>query len=318
MKVIAFVGYPLSGKSTAAQVAREIGIPVIVMGDIVREEAARRGLELTDENLGRIASELREKEGMDAIARRCIPKIREEAKKSGVVVVDGIRGIAEIERFKKAFGDDFILIAIESPLEVRFERARVRKRSDDVEKLEDLEERDRREEKWGMREAMEIADFTVENTGDYEDFVDKIRQILLKLTRNVEVEIETEVHPTESEEKVVNAVRNLFPDAEVKIENGKLRGRARNLEGFRDLLRKQRILDTARGELMKGRSGNEVTIYLNKQTATVSRINFCDPDAVLSPLKVTFRLNNVPFQRFLDYIAPETRDGRPVKELEKL
>ncbi len=318
MKVIAFVGYPLSGKSTAARVAREIGIPVVVMGDIVREEAARRGLELTDENLGRIASELREKEGMDAIARRCIPKIREEARKSGVVVVDGIRGIAEIERFKRTFGDDFVLIAIESPLEVRFERARVRKRSDDVEKLEDLEERDRREEKWGMKEAMEIADFTIENTGDYEDFVDKIRQILLKLTRNVEVEIETEIHPTESEEKVVNAVKNLFPDAEVKIENGKLIGRSRNLERFRELLRKQRILDTARSELLKGRSGNEVTVYLNKQTATVSRVNFCEPDAVLSPLKVTFRLNNIPFQRFLDYIAPETKDGRPVKELEKL
>ncbi len=318
MKVIAFVGYPLSGKSTAAQVAREMGIPVVVMGDIVREEAARRGLELTDENLGKVASELREKEGMDAIARRCIPKIREEARKSGIVVVDGIRGIAEIERFKKAFGDDFILIAIESPLEVRFERAKMRKRSDDVEKLEDLEERDRREERWGMREAMEIADFTVENTGDYEDFVDKIRQILLKLTRNVEVEIETEVHPTESEEKVVNAIRNLFPDAEITIENGRLRGKARNIERFRELLRRQRILDTARGEFMKGRSGNEVTVYLNKQTATVSRINFCEPDAVLSPLKITFRLNNIPFQRFLDYIAPETRDGRPVKELEKL
>ncbi len=318
MKVIAFVGYPLSGKSTAAQVAREMGIPVVVMGDIVRGEAARRGLELTDENLGKVASELREKEGMDAIARRCIPKIREEARKSGIVVVDGIRGIAEIERFKKAFGDDFILIAIESPLEVRFERAKMRKRSDDVEKLEDLEERDRREERWGMREAMEIADFTVENTGDYEDFVDKIRQILLKLTRNVEVEIETEVHPTESEEKVVNAIRNLFPDAEITIENGRLRGKARNIERFRELLRRQRILDTARGEFMKGRSGNEVTVYLNKQTATVSRINFCEPDAVLSPLKITFRLNNIPFQRFLDYIAPETRDGRPVKELEKL
>lgn len=318
MKVIAFVGYPLSGKSTAAQVAREMGIPVVVMGDIVREEAARRGLELTDENLGKVASELREKEGMDAIARRCIPKIREEARKSGIVVVDGIRGIAEIEKFKKAFGDDFILIAIESPLEVRFERAKMRKRSDDVEKLKDLEERDRREERWGMREAMEIADFTVENTGDYEDFVDKIRQILLKLTRNVEVEIETEVHPTESEEKVVNAIRNLFPDAEITIENGRLRGKARNIERFRELLRRQRILDTARGEFMKGRSGNEVTVYLNKQTATVSRINFCEPDAVLSPLKITFRLNNIPFQRFLDYIAPETRDGRPVKELEKL
>jgi len=319
MKVIAFVGYPLSGKSTASQVARELGLAVVVMGDVVREEALRRGLELTDENLGKIARELREKEGMDAIAKRCIPKIRELLKEHGVVVVDGIRGVAEIERFKRAFGDDFILIAIESPLELRFERAKLRKRTDDVSSIEDLKERDRREESWGLKEAMEMADFTVENTGSYEDFVEKIRQILIKLARNVEIEIRTKVHPTEREEKVVKAIKNIFPDAEIQIrEDGEVYGRAYSLERFRELLRRQRILDTARSEILKRRDGNEITLYLNKQTATVSRINFCDEDAVLSPIKVTFRLNNIPFSRFLDYIAPETKDGRPVKEIERL
>lgn len=319
MKVIAFVGYPLSGKSTASQVARELGLQVVVMGDAVREEALRRGLELKDENLGKIATELREKEGMDAVAKRCIPKIRELLMEHGVVVVDGIRGVAEIERFKKAFGDDFILIAIESPPEVRFERAKLRKRSDDVSSLEELRERDRREESWGLKEAMEMADFTVENTGSYEDFVDKVKQILVKLAKNVEIEIKTKVHPTESEEKVVKAIRNIFPDAEIDVqENGEVYARAYSLDKFRELLRRQRILDTARSEILKGREGNEITIYLNKQTATVSRINFCDEDAVLSPIKVTFRLNNVPFSRFLDYIAPETKDGRPVKEIDRL
>uniref|UniRef100_A0A7C3RLP8 Multifunctional fusion protein n=1 Tax=Archaeoglobus fulgidus TaxID=2234 RepID=A0A7C3RLP8_ARCFL len=319
MKVIAFVGYPLSGKSTASQVARELGLQVVVMGDAVREEALRRDLELKDENLGKIATELREKEGMDAVAKRCIPKIRELLMEHGVVVVDGIRGVAEIERFKKAFGDDFILIAIESPPEVRFERAKLRKRSDDVSSLEELRERDRREESWGLKEAMEMADFTVENTGSYEDFVDKVKQILVKLAKNVEIEIKTKVHPTESEEKVVKAIRNIFPDAEIDVqENGEVYARAYSLDKFRELLRRQRILDTARSEILKGREGNEITIYLNKQTATVSRINFCDEDAVLSPIKVTFRLNNVPFSRFLDYIAPETKDGRPVKEIDRL
>lgn len=318
MKVIAFVGYPLSGKSTAAKVAKELGIPVVVMGDVVREEAVRRGVRLTDENLGKIASELRRKDGMDAIAKRCIPKIRDMAKDSGVVVVDGIRGMAEVERFKKAFGEDFVLIAIECPAEIRFERAKMRKRSDDVESIEDLIERDRREESWGLKDAMEAANFTIENTGDYSDFIETVRQILLKLARNVEIEIETDIYPTESEEKVIKAIKNIFPDAEISISNDKVMARAKSLERFRELLRKQRILDTARTEILRGKKGSEVVVYLNKQTATVSRINFCDADAILSPLKVTFRLNNVSFQRFLDYIAPETKDGRPVKELERL
>ena len=50
MKIIAFVGAPASGKTEAANVARELGIPVISMGDVIREELRRRGLPLTDEN----------------------------------------------------------------------------------------------------------------------------------------------------------------------------------------------------------------------------------------------------------------------------
>jgi len=318
MKIIAFVGLPLSGKSTAAKVAEELGIPVVVMGDIVREEVKRRGLELTDENAGKVATELREKEGMDAIAKRCIPIIREKAKEKGIVVVDGIRGIAEVERFKKEFGDDFILINIESPIEMRFERALKRKRDDDIKTIEELKKRDERELSWNMGEAIKVANFTIENTSDIQTFIDKIRDLLNQLAKQVEVEITTDVHPTEDEEKVIEAIRNIFPDAEIKIEDGKLIAIARDLSRLRDLLRKQRILDTARSELIRNRRGNEITVYLNKQTATVSRINFTDEDVIPSPLKVTFRIYGVPVERFIDYLAPETRDGKPIKELETL
>lgn len=318
MKIIAFIGFPLSGKSTATKVAKELGIPVIVMGDVVRNEAQKRGLELSDENLGRVANELRQKDGMDAIAKRCIPLIRESVKEKGVVVVDGVRGIAEVERFKKEFGEDFILIYIDAPLELRYKRALERGRSDDISSIEELKARDERELSWGMGEAIKIANFTIENTDDLKSFKEKIKDLLNQLARFVEVEIETIVHPTENEEKVVNAVKNLFPNAEIKIENGKLYAKTTDLSKFRELLRRQRILDTARTELVKGKLNNEIIVYLNKQTATVSRINFCEENVILSPLKVTFRLYNVPFGRFLDYIAPQTKDGRPIEEIEVL
>lgn len=318
MKIIAFIGFPLSGKSTATKVAKELDIPVVVMGDVVRSEAAKRGLKLTDENLGKVANELRQKEGMDAIAKRCIPVIRQTAKDKGVVIVDGIRGIAEVERFKKEFGEDFILIYIDAPLELRYKRALERQRSDDIKSIEELKERDERELSWGMGEAIKIANFAIENTDDIKSFKEKIKDLLSQLARYVEVEIETTIHPTENEEKVVNAVRNLFPDAEIKIENGKLYARTTDLNKFRELLRRQKILDTARTELVKGKQNGEVIVYLNKQTATISRVNFCEEDAILSPLKITFRLYNVLFGRFLDYVAPQTKDGKPIEEIEVL
>ena len=94
MKLIAFVGMPASGKSEAANIARRLDIPVISMGDIVREETARRNLPPTDENIGGTGTRLRMEEGMDAIARRCVPKIRSIS--SPVVVIDEPRIIEEI------------------------------------------------------------------------------------------------------------------------------------------------------------------------------------------------------------------------------
>jgi predicted RNA binding protein with dsRBD fold (UPF0201 family)/cytidylate kinase len=317
MKLIAFVGYPLSGKSTASKIARDLGIPVVVMGDVIREEVRRRGLELNDENAGKIANELREKEGMDAIAKRCIPKIRDL--RSRVVVVDGIRGIAEVERFKREFGDDFFLIGILSSPQKRFERAKKRGREDEVSSLQELKARDLREESWGLKEALEESDILIENESDLGSFEEKIKDLLKEFMKVVEVEIRTTIHPTEDEEKVKRAVLNFFPDAEIVIRNGdfkELVAKAKDLSHFRELLRRQRILDTTRQEMIKNVFGNEITIFLNKQAATVSRINLSDEDAVLSPLKVTFRVYGIEIQRLIDYLAPQTKDGKPLKEIE--
>ncbi len=176
MKLIAFVGMPASGKSEASDIAKKLGITVVNMGDVVREETARRGLPPTDENIGGTGTALRQEEGMDVIAKKCVPKIR--VIKSPVVVIDGTRNINEIEYFKKEFGNDFRLIAIHTPFEIRFERVRKRSRSDDMNSIEELKRRDEREKSWGLDKAIEIADITIENTGTIEKFRHKIEHLL--------------------------------------------------------------------------------------------------------------------------------------------
>ncbi|KAA0004479.1 MAG: hypothetical protein FE043_00590 [Thermoplasmata archaeon] len=77
MKVVAFTGLPGSGKTEAVGVAEEAGFDIVRMGDEVRAEVKRRGMPLNDRNLGAVANEMREKEGMDIWARRCLAKLKE-------------------------------------------------------------------------------------------------------------------------------------------------------------------------------------------------------------------------------------------------
>lgn len=179
MKIIAFVGMPASGKSEASNIARSLNIPVVNMGDVVREETARCGLPPTDENIGGTGTRLRREEGMDAIAKRCVPKV--QTLDSPVVVIDGTRNIEEVNYFKKQFGDDFKLVAINAPFDVRFERVKKRARSDDMCNAEELKRRDEREKGWGLHKAIEIADITITNANSLKKFHEQVKNLLRNL-----------------------------------------------------------------------------------------------------------------------------------------
>ena len=178
MRVIGIVGLPGSGKSEAAAVAEDEGIPVVTMGDVIRQECRDRGLDPAVHH-GEIAGKLREESGPGAIAERSLPVIEDRLAGAETVVVDGIRSGTEVDRFQEAFGEDFRLVRVEAPFETRAERLDLRGR-DAVsgEDGESLEERDRRELEFGMGEAMERADLTVENTGTLAEFRERVRDLL--------------------------------------------------------------------------------------------------------------------------------------------
>nr|WP_319538399.1 dephospho-CoA kinase [uncultured Methanospirillum sp.] len=175
MKVIGIVGMPGSGKGEFSAVSAELGIPVVVMGDVIREEVKKEGLPPVDANMGVVARRLREQYGMAAIAHVCIPVI--ESQNSPMVLIDGIRGDAEVREFAEHF-PDFILIAIDSSLETRFERLKVRGRSDDLNDISELSSRDERESSFGLREAMNLATMRVENTGTLTEYQKTVRSTL--------------------------------------------------------------------------------------------------------------------------------------------
>jgi len=180
MKIIAFTGMPASGKSEAVQLAKDKGIPVIRMGDMVWEETKQQGKPLDDKNVGDVAHSMREKHGMDIWAKRTVEKIR-SLKKSSLLVIDGVRNMEEIEYFKKELGMDFLAIAIDAPDELRRKRAILRGRTDDSKNPKDLEERDKREIRWGLQKVIANADIVISNKGSLEDFKKQVLTVFKKL-----------------------------------------------------------------------------------------------------------------------------------------
>jgi len=158
--VVGIVGMPGAGKGTVRETLQKMGYPVVVMGDEIREEAKRRKLKPTPENLGKVMLRLREKEGPAAVAKRCIPKM--EKAKGEVVVVEGIRSLHEVDEFKKHF-PNFTLIAIHTSPETRFRRLFQRKRSDDPKGWETFMERDSRELSVGIGAAIATANHMIVN-----------------------------------------------------------------------------------------------------------------------------------------------------------
>jgi dephospho-CoA kinase len=177
MKVLGTVGLPGSGKGEAATVAREAGVPVVTMGDVIREARRARGLD-PDEHHGAVATALREEEGEAAIAERSLPRIEAALEDADTVLVDGLRSPAEVDRFEAAFGDAFVLVSVEAPFETRASRLADRGRDASDADREALRERERRELGFGMGEVMDRADVTVENTGSLAAFHDRIRDLL--------------------------------------------------------------------------------------------------------------------------------------------
>ncbi|MBE0512452.1 flagellar hook-basal body complex protein FliE [Candidatus Bathyarchaeota archaeon] len=172
--VLGVAGMPGAGKGTVREVIQKMGYPVVVMGDEIREEAKRRNLKPTPENLGMIMLKLREEEGPAAVAKRCIPKMEKVKEK---VVVEGIRSLHEVDEFKKHF-PNFTLVAIHASPETRFRRLFQRKRSDDPKGWETFMERDLRELSVGIGAAIATADQMIVNEGSKAQLKRKTREVL--------------------------------------------------------------------------------------------------------------------------------------------
>lgn len=172
--VLVIVGMPGAGKSLASGVAKGMGMPIFVSGDIIRAEARRRALKPSKENLGRLMLALRKKEGMGAVAKRLVPIL--DLRKDPYVVYEGARNVEELDELRNRYR--IVIVAIHASQQSRFERLLKRKRSDRPRNWKDFSERDQRELKVGVGKVIALADRMVENEDTKEDLKRRMKRVL--------------------------------------------------------------------------------------------------------------------------------------------
>ncbi len=176
--VVGLAGMPGSGKSLVVETALELGYAIVVMGDVVREETVKLGLDLTPQNVGKVMLQLRADGGVAVVAQKCIPKIEQQA--GGKVLVDGLRSLDEVDVFKTHFAK-FSLVAVYASPETRFNRLFNRRRSDDPGGWEVFRERDIRELNVGLGNVIAMAEQMIVNDNSVEEIKPKVVESLRRI-----------------------------------------------------------------------------------------------------------------------------------------
>lgn len=177
--IIGITGAFGSGKSTASSFLSKKGFQDIALSSFLEEEAHRRGIaHITRKILQDIGNEWRNLYGKGILAQKAL-----EAVGNGqAVVIDGIRNVGEVEVLRKH--DTFLLLAIVSDREKRFERLKGLKRREDLtwDVFTQLDYRDLgiEQEKKGLQVAscIALADRFIENNGTTEDFIKRLERFV--------------------------------------------------------------------------------------------------------------------------------------------
>ena len=162
--IVALTGMPGAGKTTVAKYLHHTGIPLLVMGDVIREAAENQGLTPTSDNLSNLMIKLRRKNGPGAVAHLIVNKInimRKEDDKFNVVIVDGIRSMAEVVVLKEI--GNVKLLAIHGSTLTRYTHVKERQRSDVPSNIVEFDKRDKTEMDVGISNAIALADETISN-----------------------------------------------------------------------------------------------------------------------------------------------------------
>jgi len=183
--IIGITGTLGAGKDEAAKFFMKQGFCYHSCSDIIRTECKKKGIPLDRDNLIKRGNYLREKYGSDILAKIIIERRIASNEKDTLVV--SIRNPGEVEELRKQ--KDFVMIAIDAPIDIRYTRIKSRQRPEDhisFEKFKEQEDRERTGDKnmQQLNKIIEMADFKIMNEGTLVDMQYKLEDLLDYIKQN--------------------------------------------------------------------------------------------------------------------------------------
>lgn len=181
--IIGLTGKNGSGKGEVAKYLKERGFVYYSLSDVLREEAAKEGKEVTRDILVALGNRLRHDQGPGALAEKIFSRLDPEKH----YVIDSIRHPSEVQVFRRR--SDFILAAVRAPEKLRFNRLRQRGRENDplsFEEFQALENKEAKSENSSDQQldrAIAMHDVILDNTGPLRMLHDKVKEVMLEFSK---------------------------------------------------------------------------------------------------------------------------------------
>jgi len=173
--IIAIVGLPGSGKTVAAELFKEKGLPIISFGKVINDYVDKQQLAHTEEVHKEIRERLRREHGLQALAVMNEEQIKKNLNKNAIIVIDGMRSWEEYLYLKDRFPNvRIVIVALYSDKEVRYQRLAKRKyRSKLFGEKRDINELIGT----NMGSTIAFSDFLIKNNFSMEEFRDKLELV---------------------------------------------------------------------------------------------------------------------------------------------
>jgi len=172
--ILGVVGSHASGKDTVAEYLAKKGWNHYSLSDEIRLELDARGLEKDRDSHRIVANDMRATIGHDVFAQKVIARMEGVEGNSTIV---SIRNVDEAKTLQEL--DDFYLIAVDAPIEIRYARTQERMGERDHVSFEEFKKQEQLEmttDPNGMHlhTLLKMAEYTIDNGGTEDEFYTQI------------------------------------------------------------------------------------------------------------------------------------------------